>query len=173
MVVRKVHLSCFLYTTLSSSSRRQQQKSQGQVFQPEEKYEDEEQLATVTIVEDFDPDTIIHGPPRIHSPPDANQDDDVEMPKQPRSSKSRAVPPLSPPATITKQTKAGTKANLSTNRTKTKLKMSKKVKYQTKAERSVEMKKQRARRTEKAERAGGKASRKNSSLRGRPGGKKR
>jgi ribosomal RNA-processing protein 17 len=42
---------------------------------------------------------------------------------------------------------------------------SKTVKYQTKAERGLEKKRQRARRTEKAERAGGKASRKRSNSR--------
>ena len=161
---------------LPSSSRRQQKKSQGQVVQPEEEeYQDDAQLATVTVIEDFDPDTIIHGPPRIQI---SHPNDDAEM----TTSQSRpltkgksqsALPPIT-----AEQAKARAKANISaksssTSRTKpkTKLKMSKRVKYQTKVERGVERKKQRARRTEKAERAGGKASRKGSSSRG--GGRKR
>lgn len=37
--------------------------------QTEEEYQDEEVLATVTVVEDFDPDSIIHGPPPSTSHP--------------------------------------------------------------------------------------------------------
>jgi ribosomal RNA-processing protein 17 len=129
---------------------------QGQPVEPEEEeYEDEEQLATVTVVEDFDPDTIIHGPPRIPSSPG----DDESMEYQSRSStkaKSASNSATTPSIMTTEPTKAWAKSNLSV---KTKLKMSKKVRYQTKAERGLEKKKQRARRTEKAERAGGKASR--------------
>lgn len=136
---------------------------QGQPIEPEEEeYEDEEQLATVTVVEDFDPDTIIHGPPRIRSSP--GDDGPMEYSRPSTKGKSATVMPS---LTTTERTKVRTKANLSV---KTKLKMSKKVKYQTKAERGLEKKKQRARRTEKAERAGGKASR-SSNSRGK--GKKR
>ena len=31
----------------------------------EEEYEDEEQVATVTVVEDFDPETLIYGPSTV------------------------------------------------------------------------------------------------------------
>jgi len=65
-----------------------------------------------------------------------------------------------PSIATTERTKGRAKANLSV---KTKSKMCKKVSYQTKAERGLEKKKQRARRTEKAERAGGKASRSSNS----------
>jgi ribosomal RNA-processing protein 17 len=98
--------------------------------QKEEEYEDEEILATVTVVEDFDPDSFIHGP-RIKTDPTAYQ-------PQPTESKSTK----SPRDTLKKKSK------------------SKKIRYETKDARKVERTKQRARRTEKAELAGGKASRK-------------
>jgi ribosomal RNA-processing protein 17 len=166
------------HPNLPSSSRRQQKKFQGQAAPEEEEYEDEEELATVTIVEDFDPDTIIHGPPRIHLPHEVDHDEEMTHP-HPRSStggKSRsAVHPTIPPMVDEHSTARGTvnfpaKSAL-LSRLKPKLKVSKKVKYQTKSDRGLERKKQRARRTEKAERAGGKASRKN--LNSRRGFKKR
>jgi ribosomal RNA-processing protein 17 len=104
--------------------------------QMEEEYQDEEILATVTVVEDFDPDSIIHGPPPC------------------ASHESR------PTVTTTKLARDNTPS-------KKPPKGKNKVKYETKAERRVEQRKQRARRTEKAELAGGKASRKNASKKGR------
>ncbi|KAG5649759.1 hypothetical protein H0H81_002144 [Sphagnurus paluster] len=115
--------------------------------QKEEEYEDEEITATVTVVEDFDPDTFIHGP-RItnaspnHQPP-------------PADTQRRPSKPHDRPATR-KQVKP------------------KNIRYQTKGERKVERTKQRARRTEKAELAGGKASRKKGAgSQKRKGGSKR
>lgn len=99
--------------------------------QKEEEYEDEEILATVTVVEDFDPDTIIHGPT-----PAA-----LAVPSQPSTTK----------------TKMARKRDLETSKKKFK---EKKVRYQTKGDRNIERTKQRKRRSEKAELAGGKASRK-------------
>ncbi|KAF9451953.1 hypothetical protein P691DRAFT_806051 [Macrolepiota fuliginosa MF-IS2] len=101
--------------------------------QREEEYEDEEVLAMVTVVEDFDPDTILHGPPR-------------------------GSPPAQP---STRQ--PGSSGELARNSTKEPpLKKSKpqKIRYQTQEARKTERLKQIARRTEKAERAGGKAARK-------------
>jgi ribosomal RNA-processing protein 17 len=100
-----------------------------------EEYEDEEHLATVTVVEDFDPHTITHGPPRTAA--------------------SHLVSPPSelPAPSMTKRKRidiAGAKASTIT----------KKIRYETKSARKAEKDKQRARRTEKAERAGGKSSRK-------------
>ncbi|KAF7984255.1 hypothetical protein HWV62_16090 [Athelia sp. TMB] len=132
-------------SNLPSSSRRQQKKAQGQSAPAEEEFEDEEQLATVTVVEDFDPDTIIHGP--------AREDHGVEPHASPLSKgKSKALSIAN-----AEQTKARAKANMAVKAKKSK---PKKVRYETKADRAVEKRKQRARRTEKAERAGGKASRK-------------
>ncbi|TFY78646.1 hypothetical protein EWM64_g5364 [Hericium alpestre] len=96
----------------------------------EAEYSDEEQVATVTVVEDFDPDTLIHGEAPIPRSPSAG---DVE-PRQ------RAIKSEKPLKKVEKL-------------------KPKKIKYQTKAARKAETGKQRARRTEKAERAGGKASR--------------
>lgn len=96
--------------------------------QTEEEYQDEEVLATVTVVEDFDPDSIIHGPP-------------------PSTSHLIQSPATTPQVT---RDRATSKKPLKT----------KKIKYETKAERNAEKTKQRARRTEKAELAGGKARRK-------------
>lgn len=102
--------------------------------QKEDEYEDEEVLATVTVVEDFDPDSIIHGPP----PSTPHQ-------SQPAEESTTTQVPRDLKVTAKKPSKR------------------KKVKYQTKAERRVEHEKQRARRTEKAELAGGKAARKKGS----------
>jgi hypothetical protein len=95
-----------------------------------EEYEDEEVLATVTVVEDFDPDRVIHGP---------------------RIKKEPAPPPLinDPPPTTIKP-----KRDKSNNKVK-----AKKVRYGTKEARKAERTKQKTRRTEKAELAGGKAAR--------------
>ncbi|KAJ7045624.1 nucleolar protein 12-domain-containing protein [Mycena alexandri] len=102
----------------------------GKGKQMEEEYEDEDMLATVTVVEDFDPDTFIHGP-RLESAP---------------------APSTTPvPHTLPEK--------INSERPKKKVRP-KKVRYETKDARKVERTKQRARRTEKAELAGGKASRK-------------
>ena len=113
------------WTGISPSSNKGKQK--------EEEYQDEEILATVTVVEDFDPDSIIHGSP---------------------TPGARERSPLESTPTISKSTR-------DTGLSKKRLK-GKKVKYETKETRKLERKKQRARRTEKAELAGGKASRKKS-----------
>jgi ribosomal RNA-processing protein 17 len=101
--------------------------------QKEEEYQDEEVLATVTVVEDFDPDTFIHGPP----------------PTPRENHPAEPTPAKTPPAKVSRDKVASRKPS-----------KGKKVKYETKAERMVQQTKQRARRTEKAELAGGKASRK-------------
>ncbi|KAJ7680435.1 nucleolar protein 12-domain-containing protein [Mycena polygramma] len=104
----------------------------GKGKQMEEEYEDEDMLATVTVVEDFDPDAFIHGPRLVKSDP---------TPAPSTSAPNR------------------TAAKASSERPKKKSKP-KKVRYETKDDRKVERTKQRARRTEKAELAGGRASRK-------------
>jgi ribosomal RNA-processing protein 17 len=111
-------------------------------------YSDEEQLATVTIVEDFDPSTLIHGPafsePQAELapfPPRRVDLKDGERKKDDESGKG-----------------TGKRKNVTTTTTTTKKK--KKVRYETKAARRASQAKQRARRTEKAELAGGKAARK-------------
>ncbi|KAF4620688.1 hypothetical protein D9613_000768 [Agrocybe pediades] len=109
----------------------------------DDEYEDEEVLATVTVVEDFDPDTIIHGPAKPEQPKDS-------APSSSSISQSKAT------TTITK------KAVLKKHRTK-----EKKIRYETKDARRRERTKQHARRTEKAELAGGKASRKSKTTGGK------
>lgn len=98
----------------------------------EEEYEDEDMLATVTVVEDFDPDTFIHGP-RLKS---------VPTPSTSSAPSTHTIP-----------------AKANSERPKKKIR-AKKIRYETKDARQVERTKQRARRTEKAELAGGKAGRK-------------
>ncbi|KAJ4483298.1 nucleolar protein 12-domain-containing protein [Lentinula aciculospora] len=112
--------------------------------QKEQEYEDEEALATVAIIEDFDPDTLLHGPSKIVS--------DVE---------SSALPVEAVSSHQKNRDLAATK----------KIKP-KKVRYQTKEARKSERTKQHARRTEKAELAGGKASRTNRNHRAK-GGRRR
>lgn len=92
-----------------------------------EEYEGEEQLATVTVVEDFDPAALLHELPPALSPPPLSITKTKEKEKEKRSPEK--------------------KSNSNT-----------KSRYQTKRQRVTERTKQRARRTEKAERAGGKAS---------------
>ncbi|KAI0268650.1 nucleolar protein 12-domain-containing protein [Gloeopeniophorella convolvens] len=102
----------------------------------EAQYSDEEQLATVTIVEDFDPSTLIHGP--ASEPPD--------------------IPSASSHGPVRSSHKAATKeTDALENRKKH---STKKIRYETKAARKAAQSKQRARRTEKAELAGGKVARK-------------
>ncbi|KIK40448.1 hypothetical protein CY34DRAFT_807186, partial [Suillus luteus UH-Slu-Lm8-n1] len=98
-------------------------------------YEGEEQLATVTVVEDFDPAALLHGPPTPADRPDA--------PSPKSKGKERAQ-----------------NDSLKPKRKAKKNEKTKSIRYQTKAARLVERSKQQARRTEKAERAGGKSSRK-------------
>jgi len=102
--------------------------------QKEEEYEDEEITATVTVVEDFDPDSFIHGPRIVNGAAKYQTPSIQALPTSASISHDKASP-------------------------RRKIKM-KKVRYQTKEERNVERTKQRARRTEKAELVGGRASRK-------------
>lgn len=101
-----------------------------------EEYEGEEQLATVTVVEDFDPAALL-----FHE--EQEQQPKCRLPARGLVSQS--------PSTVEGTQANSTAGNMSKKRSK--------VKYQTKAERAAERAKQRARRTEKAERAGGKSSR--------------
>ncbi|KAF5322412.1 hypothetical protein D9619_001873 [Psilocybe cf. subviscida] len=105
----------------------------------DDEYEDEEQLATVTVVEDFDPDTIIHGP---------EKPEPSTAPRPGFSTAKATPPPELPPSSRRIAKKSQPKVR------------EKKIRYETKDARKREQTKQRARRTEKAERAGGKASRK-------------
>ncbi|KIK97370.1 hypothetical protein PAXRUDRAFT_31830 [Paxillus rubicundulus Ve08.2h10] len=107
----------------------------------EEEFEGDEQLATVTVVEDFDPSALLYGPPKTSL---FRVSDDT------------------PPQRLTAKVKAKEKEKPKKDAIngKSKSKKSERVKYQTKGARLAERSRQRARRTEKAERAGGKASRK-------------
>ncbi|KAG2043565.1 nucleolar protein 12-domain-containing protein [Suillus americanus] len=105
-------------------------------------YEGEEQLATVTVVEDFDPTAFLHGTPMTGSAPADRSDAPSSTSVKPKGKERAQDDPLKPKRKAKKNEKT------------------KSVKYQTKAARLAERSKQRARRTEKAERAGGKSSRK-------------
>lgn len=114
----------------------------------DEEYVNEEIIATVTVVEDFDPAALIHGPsqPKSSSDPPCSIHSDHDL-----------IPPRLQPAPHT---------------TPNKLKP-KKIRYETKDARKREQIKQRARKTEKAELAGGKASRKSPrGTRGKHGSKR-
>jgi len=108
-------------------------------------YSDEEQLATVTVVEDFDPSPLhlLHG----SVAPDE---------------RASPLPPAARGGRI--ENEAGSGAV----RKRKDVSAKNKVRYETKAARKAAQAKQHARRTEKAERAGGKAAR-----RTKAGGKKR
>jgi len=120
---------------------------ESEMGQREHEYSDEEQLATVTVVEDFDPSALLYHKP---ANPDAEQ-----------QQRPLLTPPLPPPPPSLSRDKANRNDDgLAAKNTK--------VRYETKAARKATRATQRARRTEKAERAGGKASRKKAGA----GGKK-
>lgn len=102
----------------------------------QEEYENEEQVATVTVVEDFDMDTLIHAEPPSERPNPGSS-----------SKQGQARRPGKP------------KSTTASGASKKKATSVKKIKYETKAGRLAEKKKQRTRKLEKAARAGGKQSR--------------
>lgn len=106
----------------------------------QEEYENEEQVATVTVVEDFDMDALIHPEPSPEHPnPGSSNQDQATRPDH------RAKKP---------------KSTIHTSQTfKKKAASAKNIAYETKAARLAERKKQRVRKLEKAARAGGKQSR--------------
>ncbi|KAK7053342.1 hypothetical protein VNI00_003968 [Paramarasmius palmivorus] len=104
----------------------------------EHEFGDEEVLATVAVVEDFDPDSLLHG----------NRDSDDPGPSSRTPKQATSAP--GPTPTIKKAKESAAKKKLKP----------KKIRYETKDARKTERSKQRARRTEKAELAGGKAARK-------------
>ena len=108
----------------------------------EYEYSDEEQLATVTVVEDFDPSALLHGV--------AASEEQHE-----RASPSPPHPPRPPP----RGKAEGENERWSAASKGKKKGAAKKVRYETQAARRAARAKQHARMTEKAERAGGKASR--------------
>ncbi|KAI0766868.1 nucleolar protein 12-domain-containing protein [Trametes elegans] len=130
-------------------------KGKGKALAEQEEFEDEEQLATVTVVEEFDPDTLIHGEEPTADDPDApGASTPTTSAPHPRTnartshSQTRSQPP-----------KAKAKINTVVK--------AKDIKYQTSAARKAERQKQRRRKVEKAERAGGKASRRKGSSKGK------
>jgi len=136
-----------------------------------QEYEDEEQLATVTVVEEFDPDSLKHMPSsfRRSSPglSDAEgrndaQDRTSSDPRKSRSKLNRAAEDRPTSSSVRHDNTASAKK-------KTKVKP-KKIAYESKAARKATRVKQRARKAEKAELAGGKAKRKD---KGRLGKKSR
>jgi ribosomal RNA-processing protein 17 len=117
----------------------------------EHEYSDEEQLATVTVVEDFDPSVLRH----YSTNPDAEQQQQRPL---------LTPQPLPPPRSLSREKASRSDGGSGAKNVKVK------VRYETKAARKATRATQRARRTEKAERAGGKAARKKAG--GGGGGKK-
>lgn len=130
------------------------EKGKGKAVEHEEEFEDEEQLATVTVVEDFDPNALLHGPsPQKPTSDDADEDDTAPLLlRKPQVTKPARKPP---PETKKVQSKTAAKAK------------AKSIKYQSNAARKEERGKQQKRKVEKAERAGGKSSRKSGRGRGK------
>ena len=109
----------------------------------QEEYENEEQVATVTVVEDFDIDALIHaGPPSER--PDPGSSSCKDQNQTGRSAEH-----------VTKKPKSTTITGTSKKRATS----AKKIKYGTKGARLAEKKRQQVRKFEKAARAGGKQSR--------------
>ncbi|RPD78533.1 hypothetical protein L226DRAFT_531875 [Lentinus tigrinus ALCF2SS1-7] len=118
----------------------------------EEEFEDEEQLATVTVVEEFDPDSLINGPTHAAGEEEGEEDDhESALPLAHNKVKTKPTP--SDVVHAKAKIKASTKA--------------KDVKYQTNAARKFERQKQRKRKLEKADRAGGKGSKRKGGPKGR------
>ncbi|TFY63711.1 hypothetical protein EVJ58_g3089 [Rhodofomes roseus] len=133
----------------------------GKGKQKEEEYEYEEQIATVTVVEDFDPDELIHGPHSESRTPlpsdvDANRSS-TSHPVSESQAQNRPSRGVIASASMGPRPSANGPAVVGRNKSKPK---PKDIKYQTNAARKADKMKQRRRHTEKAERAGGKASRK-------------
>lgn len=114
----------------------------------EDEYSDEEQHATVTVVEDFDPQALLHGPSTLSKPDD--EDESAEKPSVPLEPKKK--PSRGNLSSVSSPDIRKTQAKV--------VKKAKDIKYQTKAARQADKKKQQRRKVEKAERAGGKSSRK-------------
>ena len=128
------------------------EKGKGKAREHAEEYEDEEQLATVTVVEDFDPDTLLHGPP---------------IGRPTRDEAEQGASPTTPsvlPETKTAAKKTSTDIKKSQSKTTAKAKT---IKYQTNAARKAERSKQQRRKSEKAQRAGGKSARRSKNVRGK------
>jgi len=130
--------------------------SSGAGLDPEHEYEysDEEQLATVTVVEDFDPSALLHGVPV--PPSSGEQRPEERAPPLPRARAKVATRGHSSLADVG----GGWPPAKNEGKTNKNGAATKKVRYETKAARRATRATQRARRTEKAERAGGKAARK-------------
>lgn len=136
---------------IGGSSKKGKERAE----EKEEEYEDEEQLATVTVVEDFDPEALLHGP---------------DIPRNVEEETSLST--LPPTTSRTQKTRSSQERNggIPTAMKKIRGKASTKpkdIKYQTKSDRKSERSKQQKRRTEKAQLAGGKASRKKIGGRGK------
>jgi len=139
--------------------------NKGKGKQKEDEYEYEEQVATVTVVEDFDPDELIHGPrsgKRSPSPSDADADGARAISAVSGSQARESHPTGRVIANASRMTRSTNEPALA-GRAKSKSKPASKpkdIKYQTNAARKADRLKQRRRKSEKAERAGGRASRK-------------
>ncbi|KAI5123950.1 hypothetical protein M0805_006363 [Coniferiporia weirii] len=130
-----------------------------------QEFEDDEQLATVTVIEEFDPDSLRHmsttyqtSPERLHAHSEgsfaASTPSSKSLSRQDFTQHSGVRREVGQP----QQAKAHARAN-STNIPAKKM-PPKKIAYETKAARKATRQKQRARKTEKAELAGGKPRRK-------------
>ena len=109
-----------------------------------QEYENEEQVATVTVVEDLDIDALIHPvPPSGHPNPASSSNHDHDQGRHPEHAQGSKCTITNGPSAASKKKAAPAK----------------KIKYETKAARLAEKKKQQARKFEKAARAGGKQTR--------------
>lgn len=136
----------------------------GKGKQIQDAFEDDEQLATVTIVEEFDPHALLHGPSTPQdSPSDVCVGGSPSHSQQATSQHSKRHSNSRPPtgSLIRRpkpdQDEGGHPERASQKRATGTSK--KKVAYETKAARKAQRQKQRGRKLEKAARAGGKASR--------------
>lgn len=123
-----------------------------------QEYEDEEQLATVTVVEEFDPDSLKHMPStsrRSSSDLEGGNDAQDRTSSDPRKSRSK----LYRGAEDRPASSSARLDNTASAKKKSKVKP-KKIAYESKAARKATRVKQRARKAEKAELAGGKAKKK-------------
>ena len=116
-------------------------------------YSDEEQLATVTVVEDFDPTMLLYHPAATNTTSDV-----VEPPAAAAAERGTTL-----------LRGGGGKASRDLTEPAKKVRV---ARYETKAARRATRATQRARRTEKAELAGGKATRKKAGGKNKPRARK-
>jgi ribosomal RNA-processing protein 17 len=142
----------------------------GKGKQTRDAFEDDEQLATVTIVEEFDPHSLRHGPSLVRDSPSDASIVEPASPAEQALHQSEGPRIASRKSSLARRPKSTKDAEGNSERKGSGVGSTKKIAYETKAARKAERHKQRTRKLEKAARAGRKANHRDSA-KGRRKGK--